>query len=359
MKLKHVVASLLLMSAVGVGGYGYYKTNYDGVKPQATEAVKAPSVAPTVIPPAPPAKVTEAPSITPPSAQTTPVSQVFVDGEFNLDNISLITPKAMAQKVSAILEGMNDAELGTEVGQAILIGKVQKLDEEINGPILMAVEKQYLQTATELARLKKKEEGIKARREYELLLAEVDAFKRVSQKRNDIAFKAFRQGEVRDLVATRAIIEKNISDRIKLVDTQQGEKFDARLKELGELEARRWGVYNNAKVKVKDTLELLKTNPDSIDLKIQLADAEQAVLIAWEGPEGVQVVRTERGRMGEEKRKPGVVLQNARKSIMDAFKPMVDNKTYLNTYEKFNKLNEEVKAFWLTVSKKRDTLPKE
>jgi hypothetical protein len=359
MKFKNVVATLLLVSAVGVGGYGYYITSGDkNPLPTATQPAPQKVETPVAVQPTP----TVAPTITPPQ-EPAKVSQeqapAFINGDFNLDNISLITPATLVQKVKEILENTSDEELGTEVGQALLIGRVRQLDEAIYAPILVAIEKQYLDTVVQFNTLKKKEEGLKTRREYELLLAELSPLTTLSEKRRGIAHKAFRVGDVRDLGATSAEIEKQISSRMLVVSKQQSEKYDVRLKELGALEARRWGVYNNAKVKVKEILELLKADSNNTELKIQLADAEQAVLVAWEGPEGVQVVRNERNRVGEEKKAPERILWNARKSILDTLKPMVDDKTYLKCAEKVDSLNGEIKKKYEEIHKKIQSLPKE
>jgi len=359
MKFKNVVATLLLVSAVGVGGYGYYITSGDkNPLPTATQPVPQKVDTPVAVQPTP----TATPTITPPQ-EPAKVSEeqapAFINGDFNLDNISLITPATLVQKVKEILDNTSDEELGTEVGQALLIGRVRQLDEAIYAPILVAVEKQYLDTVVQFNTLKKKEEGLKTRREYELLLAELSSLKTLSEKRRGISHSAFIEGNTRDLNSTIREIESQINSRMAAVDKRQSEKYDARLKELGALEARRWGVYNKAKVKVKEILELLKADSNNTELKIQLADAEQAVLVAWEGPDGVQVVRNERARVGEEKGVPGKVLWNARKSIMGALKPMSQDKTYIKTAEKVNSLNDEIKKKCEEIHKKIQSLPKE
>lgn len=357
MKFTHVVATLLLVSAASVGGYGYFASS----KPVSSPTVVT-QPSPVVAPPqqvvTPPAEVPK-PKLAAEPAIVTEQSPAFINGEFNLDNIKLITPSTLAQKVSAILENTSDEELGTGVGQALLIGRIRKLDEDIYAPILFAIEKQYLDIVAQLSALKKKEEGLKTRREYESLIVEVEVLRRLSESRRKVAHEAFIQGNCRDMSATYKEVETKINSRLSAVSKQQSEKYDAQLKELGELEARRWGVYNNAKVKVKEILEMLKTDSNNIELKIQLADAEQAQLLAWEGPEGVQVIRNERNRVGQEKGAPGKLLMDARKAILDTLKPMVSDKTYIKTAEKVNAANDEVKKYFEQVLVKRNALPKE
>jgi hypothetical protein len=347
---KYLIASILAASAIGLIVYEY--SPKQTIKEQ---TVSEQVITPPTVPVVPEVKQTPEPT------KTTVTPLYHEDGQFNLDNVKLITGKTFAKMVMDIYYSIPEKELNTSIGRTAFVERIKILDKETYNPMYEAMYYLYVSDLRRYTELKIEYDKTDWKTQLQLIpfRSKFSEFKTtVINKNSRYPHYAFVTDNARSIAVTYRELETIFNQKEFILNEQQKEKYDAQLKQLGELEATRWGVFNRAKLKVKEIKEALSLSPDDSNLKLQLAEAEQNQLLAWEGPDGVQVIREQRSKIGQEKNAPLGILRDTKKAILEGLGEFTDNKKYVEMI-KYKDLTEKIDKLEESITQKIKDLPKE